>query len=275
MPSRTELSVEHRAWIVDNLLAGVSRARIVEMLTTQIARTRAAQEVAAIARSPLLPVCARIATHARRLELVAAIGRAHARGEPSATEVERRPMPDGDEFLRCYWAAHRPVVLTDVTTGWPALRKWTPAWFARRFGDVTVEITDGRTADPHYDRNYRAHRRRVRMDRFIARLLEAGSTNDFYMVAHNRTMMRPRLRALLADVRPPRALFELPLRPAATSLWIGPAGTITPLHHDTTNILFSQVYGRKRIELISPQETALLLASEASVCKIKTFLRSG
>ena len=40
-------------------------------------------------------------------------------------------------------------------------------------------------------------------------------------------------------------------------MWIGPAGTVTPLHHDTTNILFCQIHGRKRVELISPQETVL------------------
>jgi hypothetical protein len=78
------------------------------------------------------------------------------------------------------------------------------------------------------------------------------------MVSNNQTMMRPRFRALLADVRPPMDLFEPPAA-AATSLWIGPAGTITPLHHDTTNILFGQIYGTKRVELISPHETALLM----------------
>nr|MDQ3369210.1 cupin-like domain-containing protein [Myxococcota bacterium] len=163
-----------------------------------------------------------------------------------------------EEFFRHYWAAHRPVVLTDATRSWPALRKWTPAFFKREFGKVTIEVTAGREADPHYDMNYRAHRRRLRMDRFIDQVLAAGTSNDLYLVSNNNTMKRPRFRALLDDVRPPRALFEPP-RPTATSLWIGPAGTITPLHHDTTNILFCQIYGRKRIELVSPQETALLL----------------
>jgi hypothetical protein len=256
---RDQLSVEHRAWVVENLLAGVSERALVATLGKQITRARAAREVQAIAASPLLDVCARLAKRAQRLELVAAVGRAHAAGEPDRTRVERRRTPSADEFFRNYWAAHRPVVLTDATAGWPALRKWTPAWFKRQLGDATIEITADREGDPYYDMNYRAHRRRVRMDRFIDQVLAAGTSNDIYMVSNNFTMRRPRFRALLADVRPPRALFERPLRPGATSLWIGPAGTITPLHHDTTNILFCQIYGRKRIELISPQETALLV----------------
>lgn len=253
-----ELSLEHRAWIVENLLAGVAERRLVEALAAQVPRARAAREVAAIARSPLLPVCAQLARRARRLELVAAIGRSHARGAPERAGVERRTTPSADEFFRDYWAAHRPVVLTDATARWPALRKWTPAYFRRRFGGETIEITANREADPFYDMNFRAHRRRMRMDRFIDRVLAAGTSNDLYMVSNNHTMRRPRFRALLDDIKPPRDLFE-PLTPGATSLWIGPAGTVTPLHHDTTNILFAQIHGRKRVELVSPQETALLL----------------
>jgi hypothetical protein len=253
-----ELALEHRAWIVENLLAGVAERALVAQLATRMPRARAAREVAATARSPLLPVCARLARQARRLELVAALGRSHARGAPDRTRIERRATPPADEFFRDYWAAHRPVVLTDATARWPALRKWTPAFFRRRFGDQTIEITAGREADPFYDMNFRVHRRRMRMDRFIDRVLAAGTSNDLYMVSNNQTMRRPRFRALLADVRPPRDLFEPPT-PGATSLWIGPAGTVTPLHHDTTNILFAQIHGRKRVELVSPQETALLL----------------
>jgi hypothetical protein len=253
-----ELSPDHRAWVVENLLAGVDEKVIAKKLAKHISATRAKREVRAIAQSPLLDVCGRLANRARQLELVAALGRAHRAGEPAPTTVERRTTPAAEEFFRSYWAAHRPVVLTDVTARWPALRKWTPAWFRRVLGDVTIEITAGREADPHYDMNYRAHRKRVRMDRFIDQVTSAGTTNDIYMVSNNHTMKRPRFARLLDDVRPPKALFA-PLRANATSLWIGPAGTVTPLHHDTTNILFCQIYGRKRFELVSPQETALLM----------------
>ena len=35
--------------------------------------------------------------------------------------------------------------------------------------------------------------------------------------------------------------------PPAAFLWLGPAGTMTPLHHDLTNNLMAQVVGRKRV----------------------------
>ena len=36
-------------------------------------------------------------------------------------------------------------------------------------------------------------------------------------------------------------------REGSTALWFGPGGTVTPLHHDTSNILFGNVYGAKRL----------------------------
>jgi len=251
------LSEEWRVWVVENLLAGVVQADLIARLVERgVPRTLARREIAALAASPALSVCARLARRARRLELALALARAHAHGEPAATAIERRRTPRADEFFRRYWAAHRPVVLTDATRGWPALR-WTPSMFRERFGDQSIEVTTGRDADPLYDANFPVHRTRMKMARFIDLVLAAGTSNDLYMVSNNRTMRRKAFRALLDEVRPPPELFQPPT-PSATSLWIGPAGTITPLHHDTTNILFCQLHGRKRVELVAPHETALL-----------------
>ena len=34
-------------------------------------------------------------------------------------------------------------------------------------------------------------------------------------------------------------------------MWIGPAGTFTPLHHDLTNNFISQIVGRKHLKLVA------------------------
>ena len=39
-------------------------------------------------------------------------------------------------------------------------------------------------------------------------------------------------------------------------LWIGPAGTLTPFHHDLTNNLLVQVKGRKRVHMVPNWEEA-------------------
>jgi hypothetical protein len=41
-------------------------------------------------------------------------------------------------------------------------------------------------------------------------------------------------------------------------LWIGPAGTITPFHHDLTNNFMAQVLGRKRVKLVPSWDIPLM-----------------
>src|SRR5262245_21243175 len=48
-----------------------------------------------------------------------------------------------------------------------------------------------------------------------------------------------------------------------TFLWFGPGGTLTPLHHDDCDIIFIQVYGRKRWTVISPRQKHLLYNSSS------------
>ncbi|HEY0139226.1 MAG TPA: cupin-like domain-containing protein [Nannocystis sp.] len=56
---------------------------------------------------------------------------------------------------------------------------------------------------------------------------------------------------MLANLTLPAGYFDpSPIRAARCgAFWFGPAGTVTALHHDTSNILFFQVVGRKRYRL--------------------------
>ena len=46
--------------------------------------------------------------------------------------------------------------------------------------------------------------------------------------------------------------------------WIGPAGTVTPLHCDYDDNVFAQIWGRKRIILAPPHHDAFLYPNEAN-----------
>ena len=179
---------------------------------------------------------------------------------PEPQLIERRSALSRDEFFRHYYCRNRPVVLTDVVPRWRAATRWSPDDFRERFGDVEIAVTDGREADDDYDINTPQHTRRVPMRDFVDRVRAIGESNDTYMVANNRNL-DVTLRALLDDVDQGDAAPDYLDRSkldGCVCLWFGPSGTITPLHHDTTNILFCQVMGRKRVRLISPLEGALL-----------------
>jgi hypothetical protein len=264
------LSDDWRAWVVDNARRGVGREDLVETLVgNDVPAHIAAREVREILDSPAMAACLALDRRVQQLELVARLGRVMAEQAPRPDQIERVHRIDADAFYAHHFAACRPLVLTGLTEGWPALGKWSPAHFKDRFGEAEIEIMADRDADPTPDRNFEAHRRKVRMADFVDMISAAGKTNDFYMVAHNHARDNPTLRSLFDDVRPPEDIFDPQATERASSLWLGPEGTLTPLHHDTTNVLFCQIHGKKRFWMISPHETALLEAVDGFYASVR------
>ena len=130
---------------------------------------------------------------------------------------------------------------------WPAMRKWDLDYFARQFGDRVVEVQMGRTAGANYETEREKYIHKIRFGDFVEKVRTAGQTNDFYLTANNNSANRAILPELWDDI------VQVPEYLAADQpggfFWMGPAGTITPFHHDLTNNFMAQVIGRKRIKL--------------------------
>lgn len=177
---------------------------------------------------------------------------------PDYMQVERRAEPPLDEFVERYVRGCRPVVLTGVANDWPALQRWSPADLRQRFGHLEVEIQAERSADPKYEENKLSHRRVARLADFVDQVLAGGPTNDYYMTANNEALRRPEFAPLLDDVGRLPALCDRSEMASKSSFWFGPAGTVTPLHHDTLMLFHTQIVGRKRWRFISPLQIAHL-----------------
>jgi hypothetical protein len=70
----------------------------------------------------------------------------------------------------------------------------------------------------------------------------------------HRKSIDEHLPELRPDIVVPEQIAAAPF--LLTSLWMGPSGSITPIHHDFTNNLFVQVQGRKKVILYPPDPDA-------------------
>ena len=59
---------------------------------------------------------------------------------PSPPWIDRRATLSVREFRRDYLLPRRPVVVTDATRDWPALKVFTPEFFRQNFADTRVQI---------------------------------------------------------------------------------------------------------------------------------------
>jgi hypothetical protein len=97
------------------------------------------------------------------------------------------------------------------------------------------------------------------MAEFVRMIKAVDASNDFYMTANNATKSLAALQPLFEDVGD----FGIGYRnqeniKTSNFLWFGPKGTFTPLHHDLSNILLVQIYGRKKVTLVPALQVPLL-----------------
>lgn len=176
---------------------------------------------------------------------------------PIASNIAQCRDLTGDQFLDLFYAPSRPAMLTGEIAHWPACRLWTPQYLRDRIGGRMVEYQGGRSANEQFERHKDTHKQHIPFDRFID-LIEERPGNDAYVTAYNSASNADLVKLLREDM----GVLDKYLAPASDGadgmLWIGPAGTFTPLHHDLTNNLIAQVTGRKKVIMASANQTPKL-----------------
>ncbi len=136
-----------------------------------------------------------------------------------------------------------------LASDWRATRTWSPELLASRIGNAEITYQGGRDAAADFELAKDRHAQTMPFDRYIAEI-SRDEGNNAYITAYNSEANRIAFAPLMAD------LGQIPYLTSSTGmLWIGPSGTFTPLHHDLTNNLLVQIVGRKRLVLLSPEET--------------------
>jgi hypothetical protein len=238
-------------WAAASLLSGMVADDVVATMVREgVDRDAAARCCDELVQSPAYAAGSWATQRLNKLESTLAV-LANLESLNGHTTPQRRSDVSAEEFLSEYYSVNRPVVLTDVTAGWPALEKWRPAYLSSVLGDHEVEVMAERERDPDYERRAGSHRRTMRFSEYADRVAVLGASNDCYLVANNHLLERKWAQPLWRDFRyDTRYLTPAPSQ-GSVFLWFGPGGTYTPLHHDVMNVLFVQVAGRKQFTLIS------------------------
>lgn len=173
---------------------------------------------------------------------------------PTGALIERRTNLSREEFLDRYYAANRPVILTDEMADWPALKHWTPDYLAARVGGAVIEYQGERNRNARFEMDKDAHKREAPFDQFIAMIKRPDAGNDAYITAYNSARNAAALATLDADLGFLEKFLTREVTQPNGMIWIGPAGTVTSLHHDLTNNLIAQLVGKKQLKILPASE---------------------
>ncbi|MCB9761229.1 MAG: cupin-like domain-containing protein [Alphaproteobacteria bacterium] len=261
-PPGAALAADWQLWLIENLLNGAPREAVVEALVgAGLAPTLAAEQVEAVTGSDAFGRLAGAMDQAHWMASSLRLRRRLA-GPPTLPRVEAVST----ETLRDdFHARNRPLVLTRLDPRPAALDRWGFDALAARIGDVPVAVNT-RRQDARSPAHIEQHAEEVSFGAFLERARTTPG-DDAYLVSKNGLLANPAFAALFEDLQPLPAFLDPGVFPKGVSLWIGPAGTVTPLHFDTHDVLLVQVVGRKRLRLLPPDHPGLYAHMDGYHCR--------
>lgn len=185
----------------------------------------------------------------KSIEAMRAAIRAAARALPAMAEVPRVARLDAAAF-RARAALGLPFLMTGVVGRWP-LSALTPQTLRERFSDLRVRARVGDYINTAFAPD---------------RAMRDMSMLDYLdLVAAGAEGLPPYLGNL--ELRELNGLCHWPAyfdKMGPPRFWLGPAGTVTPLHCDYDDNIFAQIWGRKRIFLAPPHHDEFLYPKPAN-----------
>ena len=165
-----------------------------------------------------------------------------------------------------------PIIMSGAILRWPAMQNWTSPsyWLKRTLGGrrlVPVEIGRQYTDDCWSQKI-------LTFKDFLTKYMLEKSAETAYLAQYDLFAQIPKLKE---DVRVPDYCYCSPPKPEPSdrnsslededddeatdplmNLWLGPAGTKTPLHTDQYSNILAQVMGYKYVRLYAPIESEKL-----------------
>ncbi|KAI7735546.1 hypothetical protein M8C21_004735 [Ambrosia artemisiifolia] len=143
--------------------------------------------------------------------------------------VGKRSALSLEGFMRDYFLTGSPVLLSDCMTHWPARTKWNDLSYLKK-------VAGYRTVPVEVGKNYLCNDWKQEMLTF-SDFLERIQANG------------PDIQELRNDILIPDYCFAGGTEMKSVNAWFGPAGTVTPLHHDPHHNILAQVVGKKYVRL--------------------------
>ncbi|KAI3791355.1 hypothetical protein L2E82_05121 [Cichorium intybus] len=160
----------------------------------------------------------------------------------SSKLVGKRSSLSLEGFMRDYFLPGSPVLLSDSMSHWPARTKWNDLNYLKK-------VAGFRTVPVEVGKNYLCNEWKQEMltfSEFLERIQSNSCDVPTYLAQHP---LFDQIQELRNDIVTPDYCFAGGTEMKSINAWFGPAGTVTPLHHDPHHNILAQVVGKKYVRL--------------------------
>lgn len=188
---------------------------------------------------------------------------------------------DPGEFKTRYLRKGVPVLMKGAAFDWPAVGRWTPRFFREKYPDVEISVERSRV-DVNKEDDPATFFRLQSTEKWklgdYARFLEdAATSTDHYCAGYRILQAIPELESDLGQIDKYMTLPKyLPRNIRAkcrgsAALWMGGAGTRSPLHFDRQDNFAVMLHGKKRWMFFPPGTEGLYYPSSRMMTSTMHF----
>lgn len=165
--------------------------------------------------------------------------------------IPRVPSLTKAEFRDSHLLPSRPVIMTELASSWPALEKWSPAFFRTRYGDRGVRVYNAGFTTP--GRSYMSSANTLALRDYLDLILTASV--DLRMFLYN---VKREIPELLDDIDFPPIVDGFSRH--FVFMFFGCQGSVTQMHFDLdmSHVFHTALYGKKRVFLFPHEEAGHL-----------------
>lgn len=189
---------------------------------------------------------------------------------PAANDAEKSSViilhsPSVQEFRENHFDKSVPAILTNCMDHWPALSKWIQPQYLLRVAShriVPIEVGSNYTKESWTQYMVKFQ------DFFRRQLVDDVQSSDRieYLAQHN---LFDQIPALKDDILVPDYCCISNRTDSGTEqdikAWLGPKGTVSPMHYDSKHNLLCQIFGYKRVILAAPADSHNLYPFEGNL----------
>lgn len=178
-------------------------------------------------------------------------------------DIAHFDCPSLQEFENKCFKPQTPALLLNTIRHWPALEKW-------RNLNYLLQLAGNRTVPIEIGSSYSTEdwsQQLMKIKDFLRRQFfnEATNSKDSmdieYLAQHELFEQIPQLKKDFSV--PDYCSLGENKEAVDIKAWLGPQGTVSPMHYDPKHNLLCQVFGSKRIILASPNDTDNLYPHES------------
>jgi len=177
--------------------------------------------------------------------------------------IQRIKAPDALTFFRDYVSPCRPVIITNLCKCWPAMKKWNYSYMRSKVGSKSVQIavTPDGWADSVQNKIFQLPEERImEFSKFLDKMENDENGDEIFYLQRQNGCLTLDYPELTSDVPKDIGFVSKALNkePDAINLWIGGSKSISSLHRDPYENIYSVIKGKKIFKLFPPTDRGFI-----------------